>query len=214
VVLVRAEHRPTLGEVLARRSPAARRAILVLLALIVAGALALRLAPKQSGVVYIHDAAPVFNLRYGGAFTQLKPQRDELLHIRRKLNGRVVDSFAVRRLVLPPYQGDVNGLLPTYAEKVLAELRAAYPGLVLVEEGKARVGLVPGYSILFRVGSGRDRMYGREVLLPQPVPGTRTGVRMALRTWKGSGISQPRDLGTRGALRSPYRLFRFGTEGA
>jgi hypothetical protein len=212
VALVRAEHRPTLGDVLARRSPRTRRAIVALLALIVLGALALRLASGQNGVHYVHDAAPVFNLRHSGAFTQLKPQRDELLHIRRKLKGRVVDSFAVRRLVLPPYQGDVNGLLPTYAEKVLAELRAAYPGLALIEEGKARVGLVPGYSILFRVGSGRDRMFGREVLLPQPVPGTRTGVRMALRTWRGSGISQPRDLGTRGALRSPYRSFRYGTE--
>ena len=96
---------------------------------------------------------------------------------------------------------------------MLAELRAAYPGLVLIEEGKARVNLVAGYSILFRAGAGPTRMFGREVLLPTPEPGSRTGVRMALRTWRGSGIAQPTDLGARGALKTPYRSFRYGTEG-
>jgi hypothetical protein len=95
---------------------------------------------------------------------------------------------------------------------VLAELRAAYPGLRLVEEGKARVNLVAGYSILFRVGRGRDRMFGREVLLPEPKPGARSGVRMALRTWKGSGVPEARQLGAHGALKTPYRSFRYGTE--
>jgi hypothetical protein len=214
VPLVRAEHRPTLREVLASSRPATRRAIVAGLAVVVLGALALRLTPHGGGVHYVHDPAPTFNLRYPSSFSRLKLQHDELLHIRRKVNGRVVDTFAVRRLVLPPYQGDVNGLLPVYAEKVLAELRAAYPRLALIEEGKARVNLVPGYSILFRVGSGRNRMLGREVLLPQPGPSVRTGVRMTLRTWRGSGITQPRDLGVRGALRAPYRSFRFGTQGS
>jgi hypothetical protein len=213
VPLVKAEHRPTLREVLARRRPATRRAILAAIVLIALGALALRLAPQHDGVHYVHEPAPTFNLRYGDTYSQLKPQHDELLHIRRKLKGRVVDTFDVRRLVLPPYRGDVNGLLPVYAEKVLAELRAAYPGLVLVEEGKARVNLVAGYSILFRVGGGPGRMFGREILLPESGPSVRNGVRIALRTWRGSGITQPRDLGARGALKTPYRSFRYGTEG-
>jgi hypothetical protein len=214
VPLVLPEHRPTLREALARRRPAERRAIAALLALVAAGVAVWLLAPKQNGVQYLHEPAPTFNLRYGDGFHRLGPQRGEMLHIRRKAGGRVVDSFVLRRLALPPYHGDVNGLLPAYAERVLAELRAAYPGLALLEEGKARVGLVAGYSILFRVGSGPDRMIGREVLLPLPTPGARTGVRMSLRTWRGSGIANPRDLGTRGALRAPFRSFRFGTDTA
>jgi hypothetical protein len=213
VPLVLEEHRPTLREELARRGPRTRRALAAALAVVVVAIVVLRLVPKQNGVHYLHEPAPTFNLRYADAFTRLAPKRDEILHIRRKRKGRVVDSFAVRRLALPPYRGDVNGLLPMYAEKVLAELRAAYPGLVLIEEGKARVNLVAGYSILFRVGSGPNRMFGREVLLPEAEPGTRTGVRMALRTWRGSGIAKPTDLGARGALKTPYRSFRYGTEG-
>jgi hypothetical protein len=127
----------------------------------------------------------------------------------------VVDSFAVSRLTLPPYRGDVNGLLPVYAEGVLRELRAAYPGLKLLSEGKARINLVAGYSLLFQVGSGPTRMFGREVLLPDPTADAAHpsgGVRMALRTWRGSGVLTADDLGAHGSLKTPYRSFRYGTE--
>jgi len=212
-VTVAQEFRPTLRETLAHRRPATRWAIFALLALIVLGWLVWVLAPRKKGVHYVHRSAPVFNLRYADAFERLGPQRGEILHIRRKGGGgRVLDSFSVKPLALPPYRGDVNGLLPVYAERVLGELRAAYPGLRLVEEGKARVNLVAGYSILFRVGRGKNRMFGREVLLPEAKAGARSGVRMALRTWKGSGVGMARELGARGALKTPYRSFRYGTE--
>jgi hypothetical protein len=211
-VTVAPEFRPTLREELSGWRPATRRAVFVLLGLIVLALGVWLVVPRHNGVHFVHRSAPVFNLRYAEAFNKLKPQRDEFLHIRRKAHGRVVDSFSVRRLRLPPYRGDVNGLLPVYAERVLSELRAAYPGLRLVEEGKARVNLVAGYSILFRVGKGRNRMFGREVLLPEPKPGARDGVRMALRTFKGSGVGMARDLGAHGALKTPYRSFRYGTE--
>jgi hypothetical protein len=212
VPLVQEAYRPTLREELARHRPATRWAVLGVLGLLVLGLLAWSLAPNTKGVHVVHTSDPVFNLRYAEAFRRLAPQRGELLHIRRTARGRVLDSFSIRRLELPPYRGDVGGLLPVYAEQVLAELRRAYPGMRLVEEGKARVNLVAGYSILFRVGKGRNRMFGREVLLPEPVPGTRSGVRMALRTWKGSGVPEPRALGAQGALKTPYRSFRYGTE--
>jgi hypothetical protein len=211
-VTVAQAFRPTLREELAHRRPATRRAISAVLVLIVLGWLVWVLVPDNKGVHYVHRSAPVFNLRYADGFERLAPQRGEILHIRRKVGGRELDAFSVTPLQLPPYRGDVNGLLPVYAERVLAELRAAYPGLRLVEEGKARVNLVAGYSILFRVGRGRDRMFGREVLLPEAKPGARTGVRMALRTWKGSGVGMARQLGAHGALKTPYRSFRYGTE--
>jgi hypothetical protein len=211
--LVLPEYRPTLREELSRRGRTFRWTVLAVLGALVAGLLVWALRPTDMGVHYVHRPDPTFNLRYADAFERLAPQRDEFLHIRRRgAQGRVLDAFSVQRLTLPPYRGDVNGLLPVYAERVLVELRHAYPGLRLVEEGKARVNLVAGYSILFRVGRGPDRMYGREVLLPKPEAGTREGVRMALRTWKGSGIAKPRELGARGALKTPYRSFRYGTE--
>jgi hypothetical protein len=211
--LVRPEFRPTLREELARRGSGFRWTVLGILGALVVGLLVWTLRPTDMGVRYVHRPDPTFNLRYGHGFERLAPGPGEFLHIRRRgAKGRELDAFAVKRLSLPAYEGDVNGLLPVYAESVLAELRHAYPGLRLVEEGKARINFVAGYSILFRVGTGPDRMYGREVLLPKPEPGAREGVRMALRTWKGSGIAKPRDLGAVGALKNPYRSFRYGTE--
>lgn len=208
--LVAPEYRPTLREELVRHRPATRRAVVAVLALLGLALLVYALAPEDKGVHFVHEPAPTFNLRYPDAFERVGAGQGQFLHLqRRNARGRVVDEFTVSRLSLPAYSGDVGGLLPVYAEQ-LAELRRTYPDLELVEEGKARVNLVAGYSILFRTGAGRDRMYGREVLLPEP--GTRTGVRMALRTWRGSGVAEPRELGAVGALRIPYRSFRYGTE--
>jgi hypothetical protein len=212
VPLVAEEFRPTLREELARHRPFTRRAIVALLVLVALAWVGFVLRPTAKGIPYVHRGDPVFNLRYGAGFTRMPAAADEYLHIRRKPRGRVLDSFAIGPLKLPPYQGDVNGLLPVYAERVLTELRNAHPDLKLIEEGKARVNLVVGYSLLFQAGRGKDRMFGREILLPQPTPGARTGVRMALRTWRGSGVTDPRSLGAVGSLRIPYRSFRYGTE--
>jgi hypothetical protein len=216
VPLVAPEFRPTLREELARHRPGTRRAVAAGLVAFAVAFSVWAFLPHRKGVQVVHRPDPTFNLRYGDVFARVPPRDGELLHIRRSLRGRVVDEFTVTRLALPPYRGDPAGFLPVYAERVLAQLRARYPGLRLVEEGKARVNYVAGYSILFRVGRGPDRMLGREVLLPQPPadPGrpSRDGVRMALRTWRGSGVGETRQLGAKGALKTPYRSFRYGTE--
>jgi hypothetical protein len=211
-LLVLPQYRPTLREEISGRRARVGLAAVGVLALVVLAFFVWAFLPHPKGVHYVHRSDPAFNLRYASAFRRLAPQRGEMLHIRRRVGGRTLDAFAVSRLTLPSYSGDVAGVLPVYAERVLAELRVAYPGLHLVEEGKARVNLVPGYSILFRVGSGRNRMFGREVLLPKPEAHPREGVRLALRTFKGTVVHNPRDLGVSGALRSPYRTFQFGTE--
>jgi hypothetical protein len=211
-VAVLPEYRPTLREELARHRPATRRAVAGALVAFAVLFSVWAFVPHRKGVHVVHEPPPTFNLRYGDVFARVPPRDGELLHIRRSANGRVIDEFTLTRLALPPYRGDAAGFLPVYAERVLAELRARYPGLRLVEEGKARVNYVAGYSILFRVGRGAERMVGREVLLPLPERGARDGVRMALRTWRGSGVGEPRQLGAKGALKVPYRSFRYGTE--
>jgi hypothetical protein len=210
--LVLPQYRPTLREEISGRRARIGVAVLGVLGVAVLAFFVWAFLPHPKGVHYVHRPDPTFNLRYGSVFHRLAPQRGEMLHIRRQAGGRTLDAFAVSRLTLPDYRGDVAGVLPVYAERVLDELRAAYPGLHLVEEGKARVNLVPGYSILFRVGSGANRMFGREVLLPKPEAHPREGVRLALRTFKGTVVHNPRDLGVSGALRTPYRTFQFGTE--
>ena len=50
------------------------------------------------------------------------------------------------------------------------------------------------------------------MLLPQPVPGARDGVKLLLLANPDAGADKAGDVGTRGLLKTPYRSFRFGTE--
>ena len=75
-----------------------------------------------------------------------------------------------------------------------------------------RINRAAGYSLVFRA-SRSPRMYGRLVLLPEPVPGARTGVKLLMLATPAGGAGKARDVGTSGAVKTPYRSFRFGTEG-
>ena len=81
-----------------------------------------------------------FNLRYPGAMQRVEPAGDELLRLERE----GLDAFVVEPLELPPYRGDVSGVLPVVASRELDALKQRFPGLELVEEGKTRINQVRG----------------------------------------------------------------------
>jgi hypothetical protein len=174
-------------------------AVLVLFVL-AALALAIKSAqPPGTGVVRRHPIA--FTLHYSSSLHEAEPTGDELLRLQHK--GK--DEFIVERLQLPPYAGDVGGALPVIGERELEALKKRYPDLEPVEETKTRVNRVVGYTLAFRVS---PKVYGRLVLLPEPVPGTREGVKMLLIS---GGAESAQDVGASGRLKAPYRSFRFGS---
>ena len=165
-------------------------------------------ATDTSGTRIVHRGDVPFNLRYPDSMRRLPPADGELLHLKRE----GADEFIVEPLQLPDYQGDVGGLLPVLATRELDTLRKRFPQLEPVEEGKTRINRIPGYSLVFRA-SRKPRLYGRLVLLPQPVPGARDGVKLLMLATPDGGADKARDVGTVGELKTPYRSFRFGTEG-
>jgi hypothetical protein len=156
----------------------------------------------------VRERPIAFNLRVAPGMSQLTPATGEWVHLERK--GQ--DSMVVAPLRLPAYKGDVGGVLPIVASRELEALKQRFPDLEPVEEGKARINQVVGYTLVFRV-SRKPRMYGRLTLLPQPVPGTRDGVKLLLLATPSGGAGKASDVGTSGQLKTPYRSFRFGTEG-
>ena len=46
-----------------------------------------------------------------------------------------------------------------------------------------------------------------------PLPGARTGVKLLMLSTPKAGAGKARDVGTSGRLKTPYRSFRFGSEG-
>src|SRR4051794_7388300 len=183
-------------------------AILVLAALALGGIVLLARGATEDGVRTVVKTPLAFNLRYPGSMHKLAPRSGEYLHLQRK----GLDEFIVEPLKLPPYTGDAGGALPVQASKEIAALKRRFPELEPVEEGKTRVNRVAGYSLVFRA-SRSPRLYGRLVLLPQPVAGSRDGVKLLMLATPDGGADKARDVGTRGELQTPYRSFRFGTEG-
>jgi hypothetical protein len=182
-------------------------------ALLVLGFLAWWLWPEDDGVDVVVERPIAFNLRYPPQYERLPVSGGELLRLeRRRDDGLFLDSFAVQELELPAYEGDVAAQLPVYADREIAGLRARYDDFELVEEGKARINEVAGYLISFQARQGERRLYGRVVLLPEPVPGTRRGVRIGMLVTPSAGAGTATDVGVRGAIKMPYRSFRFGTE--
>jgi hypothetical protein len=203
------EHRPTLREELAPLPAPARWAVLGVLVALAAG-IAIALlggGSNADGRVITHRGPVTFNLRIPPGMSRLEPAAGEWVHLERK--GQ--DSLVVSPLNLPAYKGDVGGTLPVVAARELDALKRRFPALEPVEEGKARINKAAGYSLSFRV-SRSPRQYGRLVLLPQPVPGARDGVKLLLLATPEGGAGKATDVGTRGQLKTPYRSFRFGTE--
>jgi hypothetical protein len=206
--LVAPSHRPTLREELAGLPGRWRwLAIAVLAAVAVAAVFLLARGTTEDGTRIVVEEPIAFNLRYPDGMARV-PDDEALLHLQRP--GK--DDFIVEPLELPAYSGDVGGVLPVVASREVEELKQRFPGFELVEEGKVRINRAAGYSIVFRA-SRSPREYGRLVLLPEPVPGARTGVKLLLLATPAGGAGKARDVGTRGAVKTPYRSFRFGTEG-
>jgi hypothetical protein len=210
VPLVAPEHRPTLREELAPLPSAARWAVLAVLGLLLAALLVAltREAAVDGTRVVVNGPDFAFNLRYPDGFERVEPGPGELFKVQRP----GLDSMVVEPLELPAYKGDVGGILPVVAVRELDALKQRFPDLEPVEEGKARINTVAGYTLAFRT-SRSPRQYGRLTLLPEPVPGARRGAKLLMLATPDAGADNARDVGTSGAVKTPYRSFRFGTEG-
>jgi hypothetical protein len=106
----------------------------------------------------LHRGRPTFSLLYDASVIHRAPpsHAGELLRLRAH-QGPLVTATTVRPFTLPPYRGDVAGILPIYAENQLRSLSGAVAGFQLTADNRARVHKAPGYEIgfTFTVGTGR-----------------------------------------------------------
>ena len=206
------EVRPTLRDELAPLRPPVRRAVVGgLVALLAILALAGFVASRPKGVHVVAHRPVTWNLYHPRVLRQTHAPAGELLHLEhRGGRGRLISLFVVEPLRLPAYRGNVGGVLPVVADSELAALRARIPGMVPLEEGKARDNTATGYQILFRVGQ-RPKVWGRLVMLVKPGKRSRVGVRLLMLGTPRGGNTKYTDVGNAGELRDPYRTFMFGT---
>jgi hypothetical protein len=208
---IKAEYGPTLGTLLAPRwhaaAPRTRRAVIVagvaLLALLVAITLSLLDASYSRG-----GRVP-FSFRYRGLYRVAPEPGGFIRVVKRSPSGRLLYSFAVAPLSLPPYTGEQSGVLPIYAASYIRALRRSFSGFELAGEGKTRVNTVPAYAVQFTaIVEGRE-MFGRNVLLLPECAGAREGVQIQMLTAPDASkqIKAPLEVGTTGVLQRPLRSF-------
>jgi hypothetical protein len=212
-VPLKPEYRPTLAQLLApgwrRASGGVRVLVLALAAAFVVGlgALVLTLLPA-----HISYAGPVpFGFSYRGLYRVAPDAGEDVKVARHSASGRLLDSFAVSPLTLPPYVGALSGELPLYSVGYIHSLSARYAGFQLRGEGKMRVNTTPAYSIYYSVRVAGRKMYGRDVLLVPDRPGTRRGVAISMLTSPRSSkqVTSPLLVATAGLLYEPLRTFSF-----
>lgn len=206
--VVRPELGPSLPELLAPLPLLVRRGLLVLALVVLGGIVALWARAHRDPMTRIIIRQPVvFNIGYQSPFARIPPAAGEIVRV-----GDRDQWLAVSALRLPPFRGDVAGLLPLYATGIERRLERDRPGLQVRSEGRATVNSIQGYAFTYIVrGQGGHRRYGQLLLLPDDAT-SRSGVTIALEADAGPAITNPDMVGRTGPLKATLRSFRFGTQ--
>jgi hypothetical protein len=214
--VVREEFGPTLPELLGERLHVPPRTIWrvlagigVVVALLLVWLAFLRGTPGQESVVVREPVA--YNLIYTDALHKVAPRSGE--SVRLETSAGPPQSFAVRPLRLGAYKGDVSAYLTVMSARLIDEMRAQYPGFLWRGDGRVNVNKQPGYQIVFQARVGGRTTYGKRVLLvagPDPPP--TSGLDITMLSARSTAIPRADAVAANGALKTPYRSLRFGTD--
>jgi hypothetical protein len=215
VSVVREEFGPALPELLGARLRVSVRSVWLGLAAIgvvavaVAAWLTLRPTPGQTGIVVREPVA--FNLIYTDALRRAAPRSGEVLRLQTRSGPP--QSLAVRPLRLAPYKGDVSAALTSLSARLIDQMRAHYQGFLWRGDGRVNINRQPGYQIVFQARVNGRTTYGKRVLLvAAPDPPPRAGVDMTVLSTRSTAVPKADAVAANGALKTPYRSFRFGTD--
>jgi hypothetical protein len=214
--VVREEFGPTLPELVGSRLHVPVRTVWrvlaaggVVVALVLAWLVFLRDTPGQAGVVVREPVA--FNLIYTDALHRVAPRAGEMLRLQSRAGAP--QSLAVRPLRLAPYKGDVSATLTLLSARLIRQMSATYPGFLWRGDGRVNINKQPGYQIVFQARVGGHTTYGKRVLLvAAPDPAPRTGLDITMLAERSPATPKADAVAANGALKTPYRSLRFGTE--
>jgi len=225
--LVRDEFGPTLPELIAGRTGhpvrRVRTAILAAAAIAVVAVLAIKVIQREAAkgaVVLSTEGEFAFNLTYDDdRLERVEPGTAERLRLVSKGDAPVPLSFTVTERKLPAYRGDINGFLPLYATLVVQEMELADPAFVLRGEARARINDNPGYQLVFQTKVDGTTTYGKRVLLYDDLDDDDSTLNrptvladVVLLNGRSQAIPNANAVGGNGALKDPYRSFRFGRD--
>jgi hypothetical protein len=214
---LKSEYGPTLGELLAprwRRASPGGRTLWVVAAALLAAAIASAALTLASPTIS-HGGPVPFSFSYGGLH-RTSPNPGGYAKVRRVVDGRLEDSFAVAPFVLPPHRGALGAALAMYAAGYIQKLAASHTlgqsGFVLRGEGSTQIDAVSSYAtynVFYTTTVQGQEMYGRNVLLLADRPGAHQGVEIVMLTAAAGNrrVTSPLDVGVKGPLEEPLGTF-------
>jgi hypothetical protein len=210
---MKAGYGPTLPQLLAPRHLALRVAAAAVAVAILVAAVAIALSARPDETAVLIRKPITLNFVYGPQWTPVR-RAGTLLSLRHASPaGLFLDAYTIRDLTLPAYRGAAGGMLPVYADGYLRRVARRYRGFEFVSEGRARINNAIGYAVTFRARSGARRLYVRQYLLVEEEPeGRRRGVVLELESTPAAGTPNADEIGNHGALKTPLRSFRFGSD--
>jgi hypothetical protein len=216
VPAVRPEFGPTLPELLAprlRRLPRGVRAALAAVVLVVVLGAAVVVLGRGGDHAVVVRAPVTFNLQYPSGLVRVAPRPGELLRLESPRGARYPLLYVVRPSTLPPYRGDVNGILPFFSARLIREMQRANPEFVLRGEGRMRLNEnATGYGLQFQTRVGGRLTFGRRLLLYPGETVVRAGVDVLMLARASPTVPNVDAVGGAGPLKLAMRTFRFGTE--
>ncbi len=210
---VRPELGPTLPALVRGRAGVPERVTVGIVALLVltAVALALGFRPGDPTRQVVSRGTPVFNVLYDpGPVRRARPRPGELMRFESR-RRRAPSAFTVRRAAFARGPGVPTGRLAVEGERHLARLRAARPGLVVRELGKARVNDAPGFLVAYRFGPRARPTHVRDVLVVAEDPRVQEPLLLRF-AQTAPGRLGPRERARALPVREAFRSFRYGTE--
>ncbi len=213
-VPIKPAYGPTLGRLLSPRWRAASPLVRVVVWACAVGLIALAIGAflTLENAHYSHGGAVPFSFSYRSLY-RTAPELGEYVRLERHASdGRLLDSYAVRPLTLPPYVGGQSGELPVYAAGYIEQLRTHDRAFVLRGDGKTRVNNVPAYQVLYTTTVQGQTMYGRDIFLLPQKPRARRGVNIVLLTspTADAQVTSPLEVASDGVLLRPVKTFTLG----
>ncbi|MGH2839697.1 MAG: hypothetical protein ACRDKY_02595 [Solirubrobacteraceae bacterium] len=209
---VQPQYGPTLLQLLAARPRRVQVAAGAFAVLLVVAAIVIGLRSRPNETVVLLREPTTFNFAYPPHLHRVK-RPGTLVALRRARGDLFLDSFVIRDLRLPPYEGAVGGMLPLYSHDYMRGVRERYPGARFINEGRTRINNGVGYQVTFQGRrDGRPLFIRHFLLVPELPDGQRRGVLIELESTYGAGTPDAASTGAIGPLRTALRSFRFGED--
>jgi len=218
---VKARFGPTLPQLLAPRIDSLPRIVARILAVAVVAVVvaAVIVALQIRDPVFSYHGVPggpaSFSTPYSRSMTREPTGPGVLFSLRQDSSVGLAASFQITTLALPAYPGEISGLLPVLAIKLIDRLAAHDRSFVLYSQGRTRINLVPGYTFTYQTTIQGRPYWGRYVLLTPHLRGDRAGLLISMLTdpnLLSAAVKPvtPDSVASVGVLFEPLERLRFG----